>query len=265
MRLPLKIVLGVVTLSAAGGLVRLLSGVPAAPRVVNPPTAALEASGKEPPTVAAASALLVPHPVQLNRQVEVTPIKIMIIEDYLLDQRPGIDLATRFLMSRRDEILAGENCKDQVRPVQIFISLYESRAHYQSQEGLWLGQLRHQVTDGEPSTTLDFTRLINAELKPEVQIRHGLPLSRRKELYVFLRYISRRARENAERAIPVAEPGQHGYSKSAYAEGTRRQETERERQRLVVEEGLAKTSGIPLEILEQIRIEGLEHGWPSSD
>ena len=146
------------------------------------------------------------------------------------------------------------------KPTHVFINLYTSRDHFKSGMGQWIARLS-KVGEGSRVETQVRTELITQlDAKPEV--KHGLPESKRKEIFRAILTAEARADADAQRMYPLPDPNKSGYSQPKAIEQINKQVeafyvlTEKYKSEV------AKQYSITQEQLRNIAVEGLPKNWP---
>jgi hypothetical protein len=145
-------------------------------------------------------------------------------------------------------------------PTHVFIYLYTSRDHFKSGMGQWIAMLS-KVGEGSRVDTQVRTDLI-AQLDAKPEVKHGLPESKRKEIFRAIVAAEDRADADAQRMYPLPDPLKPGYSQARASEQIMKQAealnalTEKYRAQV------AKRYGITEEQLQDISVEAIEKNWP---
>lgn len=146
------------------------------------------------------------------------------------------------------------------KPTHVFIYLYTSREHFKSGMGQWIAMLS-KVGEGSRIDTQVKTELI-AQLDEKLEVKHGLPESKRKEIFRESVMAEDRASAEAERLYPLPDPRKSGYSQTEASEQVMKQAEALNTLTEKYKSEVAERYGITQEQLGDISVEALTKNWP---
>ncbi|MEE9555451.1 MAG: hypothetical protein V3W18_14285 [candidate division Zixibacteria bacterium] len=146
------------------------------------------------------------------------------------------------------------------KPTHVFIYLYTSQDHFKSGMGQWIAMLSKIGENSRVDTEVKTEQISQLDAKPEV--KHGLPESKRKEIFRAIVTAEDRAVADASRIYPLPDPGKPGYSQ---AKASEQYEKQAEASNTLMEKyksEVAELYGISQEQVKDISIEALTKNWP---
>jgi uncharacterized protein (DUF433 family) len=146
------------------------------------------------------------------------------------------------------------------KPTHVFIYLYTSRDHFKSGMGQWIAMLS-KVGEGSRIETQVKTELI-AQLDAKPEVKHGLPESKRKEIFRAIVTAEDRADADAQRMYPLPDPSKSGYSQAKASEQIKKQAEALNALTEKYKSEVAERYGITQEQLRDILVEALTKNWP---
>jgi uncharacterized protein (DUF433 family) len=146
------------------------------------------------------------------------------------------------------------------KPTHVFIYLYTSRDHFKSGMGQWIAMLS-KVGEGSRIETQVKTELI-AQLDAKPEVKHGLPESKRKEIFRAIVTAEDRADADAQRMYPLPDPSKSGYSQAKASEQIKKQAEALNALTEKYKSEVAERYGITQEQLRDILVEALTKNCP---
>jgi len=146
------------------------------------------------------------------------------------------------------------------KPTHVFIYLYTSRDHFESGMGQWIAMLSKIGENSRVNTQVNTELISQLDAKPG--IKHGLPESKRKEIFRTIVTAEDRANADAQRMFPLPDPLKPGYSQAKARAQVMKQSEALNTLTKKYETEVAKRYGITEEQLLDISVEGIEKNWP---
>ncbi len=146
------------------------------------------------------------------------------------------------------------------KPTHVFIYLYTSRDHFKSGMGQWIAMLSKIGQNSRVDTQVKTELISQLDAKPEV--KHGLPESKRKEIFRAIVTAEDRAHADAQRMYPLPDPLKPGYSQAKASAQVMKQAEALNTLSEKYKAEVAKRYGITEEQLRDISVEGIEKNWP---
>jgi len=146
------------------------------------------------------------------------------------------------------------------KPTHVFISLYTSRDHFKSGMGQWIAMLSKIGENSRVDTQVKTELISQLDAKPEV--KHGLPESKRKEIFRAIVTAEDRADADAQRMYPLPDPLKPGYSQAKASAQVMKQAEVLNTLEKKYKAEVAKRYGITEEQLWDISVEAIEKNWP---
>lgn len=146
------------------------------------------------------------------------------------------------------------------RPTHVFIYLYTSREHFKSGMGQWIAMLSKVGENSRTDTRVKTELISHLTAKPEV--KHGLPESKRKEIFRAIVNAEDRADKDAQRMYPLSDPLKPGYSQAKASTQVKKQAEALNSLTKKYKDEVAKRYGITYEQLREISVEGIVKNWP---
>jgi hypothetical protein len=146
------------------------------------------------------------------------------------------------------------------KPTHVFIYLYTSRDHFKSGMGQWIAMLSKMGENSRVNTQVKTELISQLDAKPEV--KHGLPESRRKEIFTAIVRAEDRADTDAQRMYPLPDPLKPGYSRAKASAQVMKQAQALNTLTKKYKTEVAKRYGITEEQLRDISVEAIEKNWP---
>lgn len=146
------------------------------------------------------------------------------------------------------------------KPTHVFIYLYTSRDHFKSGMGQWIAMLSKIGENSRVDTQVKTELISQLDAKPEV--KHGLPESKRKEIFRAIVAAEDRADADAQRMHPLPDPLKPGYSRAKASEQVMKQTEALNTLTTKYKAEVATRYGITEEQLRDISVEAIEKNWP---
>lgn len=146
------------------------------------------------------------------------------------------------------------------KPTHVFIYLYTSQDHFESGMGRWIAMLSKIGENSRVDTEVKTEQISQLEAKPEV--KHGLPESKRKEIFRAIVTAEDRAYADAQRMYPLPDPSKPGYSQAKASEQIKKQAKTLNTLTDKYKSEVAERYGITQEQLSDISVEAFVKNWP---
>jgi len=146
------------------------------------------------------------------------------------------------------------------RPTHVFIWLYTSRDHFKSGMGQWVGMLSKTGENSRVDIKVKAALISQLDTKPEV--KHGLPESKRIEIFRASVTAEDRANADAERRHPLPDPLSRGYSQAKANAQVMKQAEARSELMEKYNAEVARRYGITEEQRRSISLEATKKNWP---
>jgi hypothetical protein len=146
------------------------------------------------------------------------------------------------------------------KPTHVFIYLYTSREHFKSGMGQWIAMLSKIGENSRVDTKVKTELISQLDAKPEV--KHGLPESKRKEIFKATVTAEDRANADVQRMYPPPDPLKPDYSQAKASAQVMKQADALNTLGKKYKAEVAKRYGITEEQLRDISVEGIEKNWP---
>ena len=146
------------------------------------------------------------------------------------------------------------------KPTHVFIYLYTSQDHFESGMGQWIAMLSKIGENSRVDTEVKKEQISQLDAKPEV--KHGLPESKRKEIFRAIVTAEDRAYADAQRMYPLPDPSKPGYSQAKASEQLKKQAKALNTLTDKYKSEVAKRYGITQEQLSDISVEAFVKDWP---